>query len=135
MTISQLARHAGVRDSAVRFYERLGLLEPSGRTAANYRWYGPEAVERLLFIRGAQASGFALEDVRALLDAAQTDRGACTRVRTLIRERLDRVRGQLRRLKRLERALAAQDRACEQVASTCECPVLERLSAAPAGAV
>jgi len=128
MTISQLARRAGVRDSAIRFYERQGLLEPTGRTPANYRWYGPEAVERLHFIRNAQASGFALEDVRALLDASQTDRDACTRVRHLIRERLDRVRVQLQRLKQLERSLAAQDRNCQQVAARSACPVLERLS-------
>jgi DNA-binding transcriptional MerR regulator len=52
-TISQLARAAGVPTSAVRYYERIGLLQPHGRTGGNYRLYGKEALERLRFIRAA----------------------------------------------------------------------------------
>lgn len=55
MTIGQLARTVGVADPTIRFYERQGLLRPAGRTASNCRCYGPEAGDRLTFIRAAQA--------------------------------------------------------------------------------
>jgi MerR family mercuric resistance operon transcriptional regulator len=39
LRIGELAQAAGVPTSTVRYYERAGILEPSGRTAANYRFY------------------------------------------------------------------------------------------------
>ena len=56
-TIGQLARAAGLPTSTLRYYERAGLLEPTGRSEGNYRLYGEEALERLRFIRAAQATG------------------------------------------------------------------------------
>ena len=67
MTIGQLARSVGVPDSTIRFYERSGLLRPAGRTAGNYRYYGPDAGDRLTFIRAAQAVGFELSDIKSML--------------------------------------------------------------------
>jgi DNA-binding transcriptional MerR regulator len=52
-TISQLAHAASVPTSTVRYYERIGLLQPEARSAGNYRLYGPEALARLRFIRAA----------------------------------------------------------------------------------
>lgn len=68
LTIGQLARRAGVPTSTLRYYEAEGLLEPAGRTESGYRYYAPEAVQTLRFIQRAQRFGFALADVRALLD-------------------------------------------------------------------
>ena len=42
-------------------------MKPDARTGANYRYYGPESLERLRFIRSAQATGFSLQDVADLL--------------------------------------------------------------------
>ena len=67
MAIGQLAKTVGVPDSTIRFYERQGLLRPAGRTTANYRYYGPDAEDRLTFIRAAQAAGFELTDIKSML--------------------------------------------------------------------
>jgi MerR family transcriptional regulator, copper efflux regulator len=67
LTIGKVARAAGVGIETVRFYERSGLLEPPPRTAAGYRQYPPEAVDRLGFIRRAQRLGFTLTEVAELL--------------------------------------------------------------------
>src|SRR6266849_1946834 len=67
-TIGRLAREAGVPAATVRYHERSRLHRPDGRTDGNYRIYGPEALERLRFIRAAQAIGLALEDITTLLD-------------------------------------------------------------------
>jgi len=71
MTISQLAKATGFPVSTIRFYERRGLLRPAGRSSGNYRLYGRGAGERLTFIRAAQAAGFELPEIKALLANAQ----------------------------------------------------------------
>jgi len=72
LTIGQLAQQAGVSRSRLRYYEEQGLLKPTGRTAAGYRLYGPEAARQLLFIRRAQRLGFSLADIQALLQRLQS---------------------------------------------------------------
>ena len=68
LTIGQLARRAGVSASSLRYYEEQGLLQPSGRTDAGYRLYGPDAQTTLTFIQRAQRLGFSLSDIRLFLD-------------------------------------------------------------------
>lgn len=128
MTIGQLAKSVGVPDSTIRFYERLGLLRPTGRTATNYRYYGPDAGDRLTFIRAAQAAGFELSDIKSML-AFQDGRVApCAEVKTLVTARLKGVRGQLGKLRHVEQVLVQFQRACEQQPRRKGCPVLETLS-------
>lgn len=67
LTIGRLAKRAGMRTSALRFYEEQGLLTPDERSDAGYRLYRPKAVERLRFIQRAQRLGFSLEDIGVLL--------------------------------------------------------------------
>jgi DNA-binding transcriptional MerR regulator len=67
MTIGELASQSGLRTSALRYYEKRGLLEPHGRSPAGYRLYTSDALERLRFIQRAQRIGFSLADIRALL--------------------------------------------------------------------
>ena len=128
MTIGQLARSVGVPDSTIRFYERSGLLRPAGRTAGNYRYYGPDAGDRLTFIRAAQAAGFELSDIKSML-AFQDGRVApCAEVHGLVSARLKSVRGQLQKLRHVERVLVQFEQACEQRSRRKGCPVLETLA-------
>ncbi len=71
LTIGQLAKRAGLRTSALRYYEEQGLLAPVGRTESGYRLYAPEAEQTLRFIQRAQRLGFSLANIRALLDSQQ----------------------------------------------------------------
>lgn len=68
MTIGELARRAGMRTSALRYYEQQGLVIPAGRTVAGYRLYKPAAERTLRFIQRAQRLGFSLADIRVLLE-------------------------------------------------------------------
>lgn len=69
LTIGQLARRAGLRASALRFYEEQGLLPPTAHSPAGYRLYDGAAEHTLAFILRAQRLGFALSDIRELLAA------------------------------------------------------------------
>lgn len=68
LTIGQLAERCRVKPTALRFYERQGLLEPANRSEAGYRLYTPESEQRIRFILRAQRLGFSLADIRLLLD-------------------------------------------------------------------
>jgi MerR family mercuric resistance operon transcriptional regulator len=128
MTIGQLAKSAGVPDSTIRFYERMGLLRPAGRTAANYRHYGTDASARLTFIRAAQAAGFELADIKSMLAFQDGHVAPCGEVLALVTLRLSNVRGHLRRLRHVEHVLVQFQLACEHRSPRRGCPVLEPLS-------
>lgn len=66
MNIGELARRFGLQPSALRYYERKGLLPKPGRVGGR-RFYHQAAVDRLGFIREAQASGLTLAEIGALL--------------------------------------------------------------------
>jgi MerR family mercuric resistance operon transcriptional regulator len=76
LTISGLAREGGVGVETVRYYQRRGLLGvPERGIDAGFRRYGPGDIRRLRFIRSAQAAGFALDEIHALIEMdALTDR-------------------------------------------------------------
>ncbi|MFX0592898.1 redox-sensitive transcriptional activator SoxR [Melissospora conviva] len=67
MTIGELAARSGVAASALRYYERLGLIR-AGRTSGNQRRYERAELRRVAFIRVAQQVGVSLEEIRAALD-------------------------------------------------------------------
>ena len=62
LTVSEVATRAGVSGSALRFYERQGLIE-SERTAGNQRRYHRDVLRRLAFIHVAQRCGLSLEEI------------------------------------------------------------------------
>jgi len=68
LTIGEVARRAGIATSAVRFYERQGLLEADARSSGQRR-YRPGSLRRLVFIGMLQDAGLSLEDIRGVLDA------------------------------------------------------------------
>ncbi len=124
LTIGQLADGAGVPASTVRYYERAGLLRPSARSAANYRLYTSEDLQRLRFIRAAQATGFTLDDIRELLRPAP-----CGRVQARIEARLGDVENRIHELQHVRRVLAAALAVCRQHEASGRCGVLDSISA------
>ena len=111
MTIGGLAKSTGIPQTTIRFYEREGLLQPASRSSGNYRLYGRVAAERLTFIAAAQAAGFELPEIKAIL-ALETGRATCGRANRLVSERLAGLRGQMLKLRQLERVLEKIHRGC-----------------------
>ena len=72
MTIGELARRAGVATSAVRYYERRGLLAPDARQSGQRR-YRPESLRLLVFVGMLQDAGLSLDDIAGILGAATVD--------------------------------------------------------------
>ena len=92
LTVSDVARRSGFAASALRFYEKEGLIAAS-RTAGGQRRYERSVLRRLAFIRAARHVGLGLEEVRdvlARLPAERTpNRADWTRISRAWRRRLD----------------------------------------------
>ena len=69
LTIGEMAKHAHVPTSTIRFYERRGLLEPDTRQSGRRR-YRTETLRLLVFIGMLQDAGLALDDIDGILNAA-----------------------------------------------------------------
>ena len=79
LPIGELARRAGTAPSALRYYERIGLLPPAER-AGGKRHYSPASAERLALVRLCQDAGFTLKEIRELLAAGTHRRPSFNRL-------------------------------------------------------
>jgi MerR family transcriptional regulator, thiopeptide resistance regulator len=71
VTISALAKTSGLSRSALLYYDRLGLLKPSGRNRSGYRQYSLAEVERLEQICLYRQIGIPLKEMKKLLDKSR----------------------------------------------------------------
>ncbi|MCW5577047.1 MAG: MerR family transcriptional regulator [Dokdonella sp.] len=126
-TIGEVARHAGVGVDTVRYYERRQLLPPPARRLSGYREYDHHDVRRLRFIRRAKALGFALDDIRALLDlSADRERGVHG-LRARAQARLADVEARIAELQKIRRGLRKLVAACPGDGALDHCPILAAL--------
>lgn len=126
-TISQLAKAAQVPTTTVRYYERIGLVEPEDRSQGNYRLYSEESLIKLKFIRAAQSIGFQLDDVRTLLDAGDVKPLPCKDVQVLIEDRLAEIEERLKDLLHVKRVLKSAHKKCIDTQDDGCCHVIETL--------
>ena len=126
MTISGLARAAGVNVETVRFYQRIGLLPAPEKPAGGIRRYSDGDVARLRFIKRAQDLGFALAEVRQLL--ALEDPRSCDAARTLAAQKLKSVDSKLADLARIRGALRDLIARCDSRGGKLACPIIATLA-------
>jgi DNA-binding transcriptional MerR regulator len=107
MKIGELASRGGTTPKTIRFYEQAGVLPQPARTSSGYRDYGPEFIERLSFIRSAQAAGLSLRQIQQVLAIHDRGDAPCGHVRDVLTERLAQVRANIAELVSLETHLEA----------------------------
>ena len=131
LTIGRIARTVGIRPSAIRYYERQGIVQPSARGANGYRFYSNEAVKLLLFIRRAQGLGLRLEEIKPLLNLVSQGQPPCNHVKQVARSHLREVDQKIRELKTLRNQLQSLLRRKASKAHRGEvCPIIERTTSA-----
>lgn len=81
--IGRLARELGLNPRTIRYYETLGLLPEPSRTPSGYRYYTPEAADRLRFIKKAQRLGFTLREIKDILLLKEEGTKPCLHVKNL----------------------------------------------------
>ncbi len=109
MTVAELARQSGATADAVRYYTRMGLLNPERNPHNGYRQYHPDEVKWLRFIRQAKALGYTLHEIQEIMQDRNAGQSPCPRVREILQRRIAENRKQLKELlalqERMEKAL------------------------------
>ena len=90
LAIGEVARQAGVSQSAIRYYEAEGLL-PAPPRSSGWRTFDPGVIDRLRVIRLARELGFSLTDIRTLLNGFSTDTPPSERWQHLARRKLPEI--------------------------------------------
>ena len=125
VTISVLAKRAGVNVETIRFYQRKRLMPEPRRPQGGIRRYGEAELARLRFIRSAQNLGFSLDEIAELLKLEDGTR--CGEARRLAEVRLRDVRVRLSDLRRIESALSALVARCSSARGSVKCPLISSL--------
>jgi Cd(II)/Pb(II)-responsive transcriptional regulator len=128
LKIGELARQTGCPVETIRYYERDGLLPVPGRSEGNYRLYGIEHVERLLFIRRCRSLDMTLDEIRVLLRFRDTPEDNCEAVNELLDAHIGHVAARIRELQRLEKQLRTLRRQCRVSRQARECGILNELA-------
>lgn len=127
LTIGRLAKVAGVHVQTIRYYERRKLLAPIDRMPSGYRLYGSEGLDRLHFIKNAQALGFTLSEVSELLNLRVSSSARCRDVQGRAQAKLTQVEDKMRALRSLAKALRGLIGNCQANQPTDHCPILRSI--------
>ncbi len=111
--IGQLSALCQVSSDTLRFYEKHGLLIPSGRSDSGYRLYSEEDKQRIMFILRAKRIGLSLEEIRELLGIRlEASQHSCAEVKAITQTKLNLVDEKIAELKKIRRALKTLNDAC-----------------------
>jgi MerR family transcriptional regulator, redox-sensitive transcriptional activator SoxR len=111
LTISDVARRVGLRASAIRYYEQIGLL-PTAQRISGQRRYDSTVLHRLSVVQQAQRLGFTLEEVRKLFFGYSPTAPASKRWQRLSRQKLAELDAQMYEIKSMQRRLREMIRKC-----------------------
>ena len=116
LTIGQLAQRFGLNTSAIRYYEREGVL-PEPTRVSGQRRYGADAIRRLEVLEVAKRAGFTLDEAKLLLHSADAGDPAFEAIRELAQRKLPDIEALIAR--------AQEMRAWMLTATDCSCTSLD----------
>jgi MerR family transcriptional regulator, redox-sensitive transcriptional activator SoxR len=116
LTIGQLAKRFELKTSAIRYYERVGVLPEPAREAGQRR-YGPDTIKRLEILDVAKRAGFTLDEARVLLQRSDAGSPAFESLRELAARKLPEVEALIARAQAM--------RAWLLTATDCSCTTLD----------
>lgn len=116
LSIGAIAKRAGLRVSAIRYYESVGLIAPARRISGR-RVYDEAVFTSIALVQLAQAAGFTLREARVLVSGFDRGTPASARWQTMARQKLADVQ---RRIEQAERMKQLLERLLQ-----CRCETLE----------
>jgi MerR family redox-sensitive transcriptional activator SoxR len=106
LTIGEVARRTGIRTSALRYYESIGLLPPPGRVNG-WRRYDESILPRVALIQLAQRAGFTMSEVQTLFHGFTPDTPPAARWRTLAAAKLAELDALIEQAQQMKHFLAS----------------------------
>ena len=127
MNIGEAAQHTGLSAKMIRYYESIGLISPSGRSASGYRVFDQQDLHRLAFIRRSRDLGFSLEEIGKLLALWQDNQRASANVKALAGAHIEALNRKIEELVGLRDTLQELVRSCHGDDRP-DCPILKDLA-------
>lgn len=131
LSIGEVARRAGLRASALRYYERSGLFRPRRRVGGR-RVYDASVFESLALIQLARDAGFTIRETKWLLHGFDRHMPASARWQSLARPKLAEVRTRIDRAERMRDLLERLLRCRCETLGDCVRKRVARLASEPA---
>ncbi|MFN8375449.1 MAG: MerR family transcriptional regulator [Anaerolineae bacterium] len=116
LTVGEVARRVGLRTSALRYYESVGLIAPPKRVSGQRR-YEVSVLKTLSLIQTAQQAGFTIAEIHALFHEFPTEAPPSERLRTLAEHKMTEMDALIARAQKMKRLL--------QLMLLCECASLD----------
>ena len=117
-SISEIARQVGLRASAIRYYEQIGLLPPARRVSGQRR-YDSTMLYRLAVIQRARQLGFTLDEIRQLFFGVRSAARASERWQELSRRKMAELDDLMNGIESVRRLL-------RKMMKNCRCETLEQ---------
>lgn len=118
MKIGEVADQSGVSTKTIRFYESIGVLPQPERSANGYRAYSDDTVDRLRFVRDAQATGLTLTEIASIIELRDHGAQTCEHVTLLLERHLAELDQHITALQRMRRQLASLTSRAQQLDPT-----------------
>jgi DNA-binding transcriptional MerR regulator len=118
LAISDVAARVGLEPSAIRYYERIGLL-PVPERAGGKRRYDESVMMKLAVIQRARRTGFTLAEIRQLFFGFKGNTPASKRWQKLCRKKLSEIDGMIREMRVMQELL-------DSMIKRCHCMTLEQ---------
>jgi MerR family transcriptional regulator, redox-sensitive transcriptional activator SoxR len=126
MLISEVGRRVGLRTSAIRYYEQIGILERARRVSGQRR-YDETVLYRLAVIRRAQEVGFTLDEIRQLFFGFSQSTPISQRWKKIAERKMVELDARLEQIQSMRKLL-------KKLETCCECETVERCGAGILGA-
>ena len=125
--ISDIAKKTDLSTDTIRFYEKRGLIQPNFRASNQYRYYGEEALKRLIFIKRCRALGMSLKEIEYLIQLEQNPEQDCCEVNQMIDQHLIDISNKTKELQLFKQQLMALRESCNTPTTINHCQILKTL--------
>ncbi|WP_434939919.1 MerR family transcriptional regulator [Shewanella sp. HL-SH8] len=106
MRVNQLANELAITADTVRFYTRIGLLNPNKSPVNGYKIYNDKDKSRMQFILSARKLDFSVDEIKVIFSKTDHGESACHLVRALVKQKLDETEQQFNEMVKLRSRLS-----------------------------
>lgn len=131
MNIGDAAAYSGLSSKTIRYYESVGLVEPSTRRDNGYREYSEEKLRELVFLRHTRQFGFDLKECKTLLDLYRDPQRRSQDVHEVVADKLHDIEQRINELQTMKTLLEAMSGLCPNDHGA-ECAIIDALASRPA---
>ncbi len=104
-TVKQVAKQLDVSTETIRYYTRIGIIEPDRNPENSYRYYSNKDIYLIEFVRKAKTYGLTIHEIQEIIDKSYSGESLCPLVKKMVAHRHKETRDKIKELAALEKRL------------------------------